>query len=777
MSDSSLPTSGFGHNLEPSANALETGLAALHRKDYRTAIAHLTQVCQADCDRVTLVQAQMALVKAYRRVGDVQQARALCKTLSQSPSRKVRAWAAESLTKLGSSKATPRQPSIAEPSDTFGAASNTSGATSDRTGFVPLAALPQPAAREQIDLPEPTPETIPEESFENPFQLSDQATIAEPSAPQSTVRKAIPPKPQAAPRPQTASTGRAQKWTALGTTSVGQLAVLEVGTAIALIWLVYAVVVVTLSTINHRLALTVWPIDLREWAVFYRISIWPVIFAVAALFASAPWLLDAIFRQFYGLKPFSLSELERSSPEASRLLKRVCSQRRLTMPTLNLLAIDAPVAFTYGNLQRTARIVLSRGLLAQLDEAEVAAICAGELAHIVYWDFAPLTLVLLVTQLPYLLYWQVAAWGDRYQNPALRAIAAVVSAISYGLYWLWRWPGLWLARLRQYYSDRFACDLTGNPNGLAQALLKLTSGTAKAIQQQGNTSPLLESCDLLLPIAPRTAFSSDFNLLESSLQWDLSNPGRHWLTLNHTHPRLGDRLSLLARYARHWRLNPAIDLHPTRVQSRRLRLQAAPFLGIGAGLAIALLLWFVGAVADLLNWSAIDWLKGDRGLLWGFMLIGFSIGTLLRINAFFPDIRSTNLQENPALTTLLSDPARLPADSQPVRLRGKLLGRSGIRNWLVQDLLLQTDDGLIKLHYLSQLGAAGNLLLHPHRPDTLVQRSVTVTGWFRRGATPWIDVDTLQPQRGTTFRSGHPLWSTLLAIAAALLGIFCILQS
>jgi hypothetical protein len=159
------------------------------------------------------------------------------------------------------------------------------------------------------------------------------------------------------------------------------------------------------------------------------------------------------------------------------------------------------------------------------------------------------------------------------------------------------------------------------------------------------------------------------------------------------------------------------------------------------------------------------------------MLIGFSIGTLLRINAFFPDIRSTNLQENPALTTLLSDPARLPADSQPVRLRGKLLGRSGIRNWLVQDLLLQTDDGLIKLHYLSQLGAAGNLLLHPHRPDTLVQRSVTVTGWFRRGATPWIDVDTLQPQRGTTFRSGHPLWSTLLAIAAALLGIFCILQS
>ncbi|NJL22142.1 MAG: M48 family metalloprotease [Leptolyngbyaceae cyanobacterium SM1_3_5] len=427
-------------------------------------------------------------------------------------------------------------------------------------------------------------------------------------------------------------------------------------------------------------------------------------------------------------------------------------------------------------------MVLSRGLLTQLDEAELAALYAGELAHIVYWDFAPMTLVVLVTQIPYWVYWQVAGWGDRSRNVILRSIAAIVSAISYGLHWLLRWPGLWLARVRQYYSDRFACNLTGNPNGLAAALLKLSGLTASAIEQQGQTHPLLESFDLLLPIAPRAAISPDPRLLQSGLEWDVSNSGRHWLTLNQSHPRLGDRLTLLAGYARQWRLVPAVSLRAVNIQSiparsPQLRLQAAPFLGAAAGSAIALLLWLVGRVAEVFDWRSIDWFSGDRGLLWGLMLMGFSIGTILRINAFFPDIRSTNTQVDPALAGLLSDAAKLPVDSQPVRLQGKLLGRSGIRNWLGQDLLLQTEDGLVKLHYLSQLGAAGNLLLHPHRPDTLVGRSITITGWFRRGATLWIDVESLRSSGGVTFRSGHPVWSTILAIAAALLGTYLILHS
>ncbi|NEQ28047.1 MAG: hypothetical protein F6K28_55470, partial [Microcoleus sp. SIO2G3] len=143
MSDSSIPADGLERPL------LELGLNALRRKDYPTAIAHLTEVCQTEDDRVTLAQAQMALVKAYRRTGELEQARSLCETLSQSSSRKVRTWAIENLAKIDSQAI-------------------------DQTGFVPLTAPPADAKRERIDLTAPVDTDSIDDSFANPFQLADQ---------------------------------------------------------------------------------------------------------------------------------------------------------------------------------------------------------------------------------------------------------------------------------------------------------------------------------------------------------------------------------------------------------------------------------------------------------------------------------------------------------------------------------------------------------------------------------------------------------------------------
>ncbi|NJR66049.1 MAG: hypothetical protein HC772_13175 [Leptolyngbyaceae cyanobacterium CRU_2_3] len=54
-----------------------------------------------------------------------------------------------------------------------------------------------------------------------------------------------------------------------------------------------------------------------------------------------------------------------------------------------------------------------------------------------------------------------------------------------------------------------------------------------------------------------------------------------------------------------------------------------------------------------------------------------------------------------------------------------------------------------------------------------MQQPVVVTGWFRRGVTPWIDLETVQGV-GRVLRSEHPLWSTVLALSAALLGVLVI---
>jgi hypothetical protein len=192
------------------------------------------------------------------------------------------------------------------------------------------------------------------------------------------------------------------------------------------------------------------------------------------------------------------------------------------------------------------------------------------------------------------------------------------------------------------------------------------------------------------------------------------------------------------------------------------------------GVAIALCLWAFGWIAGKAGWLGFSWLWTDQSVLMGLALIGFAFGTFLRINNFFPDIKHSNVQTD--LVPLLSNPAALPIDSQPVRLQGHLLGRKGFSNWLSQDLRLQTETELIRLHYTSNLGVFSNLLPQPIRPQKLMNETVTVTGWWRRGVTPWIDVETIQAKRGTTIRSEHPVWSTTLGAIAAVIGIYMIFK-
>jgi hypothetical protein len=90
--------------------------------------------------------------------------------------------------------------------------------------------------------------------------------------------------------------------------------------------------------------------------------------------------------------------------------------------------------------------------------------------------------------------------------------------------------------------------------------------------------------------------------------------------------------------------------------------------------------------------------------------------------------------------------------------------------------LLQTATGIVRLHWLSTWGPIGNLLTQAVRPTALLNQDVIVTGWFRRGATPWIDVETIRTAGGRVSRSGHPIWSTILGTIAAAWGLYILFR-
>lgn len=719
-------------------SSLEAGLAALKQGEYLAAIATLEAVCQTNLNQAEQLKAQMGLVEAYIHTDAINRAIALCQTLSESNHPQVKNWAVKY---------------HAELTNRYGTSDDVISPETDLTGFVPFAEIKTQESEAKI------------------FDSSSPPATSAPLIPTFNWRQAR----------------RAKRWQPLSKINLVPLWLLQCGSAIALFWLIRELVKFAMAFTNDLLVKLPY---LEPFQPFYHDPTQSLLLTLGILVILSPWLLDQLLQLFYGLQPLAFTKLATYSPETSRVLQRYCEQRGWHQPNLGILPTLAPVILTYGNLPRTARIIVSQGLLEQLADDEIATIYATQLGHIANKDFVLMSLFLLVSQLPYVVYWQVSQWGDRVSNQILQFTAATIASFAYGIWYLLSAPALWLSRLRIYYSDRHAAEITGNPNGLTRGLIKIAQGITKDIQQQGHTSWLLESWNLLIPIGYKQAIAlgsgQSRTELEKVLVWDYLNPYRHWLNINNTHPLMGDRLQRLTQIANYWHLETELIIsqkleskifNPSSPYSPTFLLQAAPFFGILLGFVFAGFTWFVGAIGIMLGNAQLASMYGDWVIVTGCLPIGFSIGTLIRINFLFPDIKSSTLQTNLSLPHLLANPNALPIDSQPICLQGKLLGRHGISNCLGQDLILRSPSGLVKLHYVSSLGAIGSLLLrHSPSPTDLLNRHLITTGWFRRGATTWIDVDILQTQGGKTTHSHHPGWSTLLASMATAWGVYIILH-
>lgn len=813
---------------------LEAGLLALKQGDYKTAIAKLEATPLPPQHPLT-AKAQMGLVVAYARTGEPLRAATLCHTLRQSDHPQVSEWATRTLASLAA-----RNPQVDQlntgTAETM-LAREAAATDADLTGFTPFdpAAPPDftidrsgstldPAALHQqraalssvsdgsiaaTDAILPTTnrsvsgvEATASQLKGTTARTSRKSTSGAVSsgklrsqAPAIDRKTVQPPALDAQPFYQAVwrQAGRLKQGKRLGKVKPLRLLLLQAGTAIALFWMVQTIAYNT--SLYYSIVLTKIPLlDLRR-SVFDP-PVLSILLFLGILCVASRWLLDGLLTVGYGLQPLSLVKLATYSPETAQSLQRFCRQQGIPIPTLGLLPTTAPVAFSYGCLPRVTHTVVSQGLLEQLADDEIATVYASEVGHISHFDVPLMSLVMVLIQIPYTLYWQISAWGDRQQAAILRAAASLLSAISYGVYALLRWMGLWLSRQRVYHSDRVAAELTGNPNGFTRALLKLAIGTAKEVQSQKQTSDLLEGFDLLMPIGQRmaTTLGSVYphTPIESVLEWEWTNPYRNWLAINNSHPPTGDRLHLLTLYAQRWKLETelawgerlAVSGEPktsfTFRQWQTLLLQGAPFLGLAFGLATTDLFAVLGWIGWKNGISQLSWMYGDHALMLGLPLVGFSIGTFIRINPLFPDIpvlNATGGNRSASLADLLKSADQLPVDSRSVQLEGKMLGRHSLGNLLSQDLLLQTTTGIVRLHCLSSWGPIGNLLPQTIRPTALLHQNVVVTGWFRRGATPWIDVETIRTPGGRISRSGHPLWSTILGAIAAAWGIYSLLRS
>ncbi len=198
----------------------------------------------------------------------------------------------------------------------------------------------------------------------------------------------------------------------------------------------------------------------------------------ALLNLGAYWFSDKLALKMSGAQPVS----EQEAPGLYQMVRELTTRADLPMPRLYVIPQDQPNAFATGRNPKNSAVAVTRGIMSLLSEDELRGVVAHELAHIGNRDIliqsVAATIGGAITYLAYMLMW----FGGDDESPfgLIGALALVILApLAASLI------QLSISRQREYSADATGAQISGNPESLASALLRLEEG-AKAIPMQVN---------------------------------------------------------------------------------------------------------------------------------------------------------------------------------------------------------------------------------------------------------------------------------------------------
>lgn len=218
-----------------------------------------------------------------------------------------------------------------------------------------------------------------------------------------------------------------------------------------------------------------------DFAIAALRAYWPYVAGGAAIWVGIGYLFnDAMIHAATGARP-----LERAAaPRLYTILENLCISRGLTMPPLYIMDTDAMNAFASGIDQRSYSITVTRGLLERLNDAELEAVLAHELTHIINRDVRLMIVtVVFAGMISFLaqMLWQTMRFGgvgygresrERSKMVVFQLAAAAIAAIGYALALILRFA---LSRKREYLADAGSLEITKNPEALISALRKISA--------------------------------------------------------------------------------------------------------------------------------------------------------------------------------------------------------------------------------------------------------------------------------------------------------------
>lgn len=196
------------------------------------------------------------------------------------------------------------------------------------------------------------------------------------------------------------------------------------------------------------------------------------IFSLAMNFGTY-WFSDKIVLMQYKAKPVTREE----APKFYEMVEKLAQNANIPMPKVYIIDDPSPNAFATGRNPQNASVAATTGILAKLNNEEMAGVMAHELAHVKNRDILIGTIAASIagsiTFIATMARWTMIFGGRDDEDEGgglisslllivLAPIAAMILQMS-------------ISRSREYLADEGGSKISGNPKALASALAKISN--------------------------------------------------------------------------------------------------------------------------------------------------------------------------------------------------------------------------------------------------------------------------------------------------------------
>jgi heat shock protein HtpX len=207
---------------------------------------------------------------------------------------------------------------------------------------------------------------------------------------------------------------------------------------------------------------------------------------IAFLMAAAMNFFAYFFSDKLVLKRYRGREVDAANePRLYGIVSELAQKAGLPMPKVYVIPDQSPNAFATGRGPRHAAVAATEGILALLDDDELAGVMAHELAHVKHRDILTGTIAATVAGAVAMM-GRFAAVSGQSRSSRPNPLALMVLALGAPLAAMI--VQMAISRTREYAADAGGAEISGRPEGLADALEKISGAGRRGTLQHLNAA-------------------------------------------------------------------------------------------------------------------------------------------------------------------------------------------------------------------------------------------------------------------------------------------------